>query len=120
MTDLGPIALSAIVTEGVSRSETESGRPVARFWVQVSRQWAGPVDLSGKSIWCHATGYAANSAAKYIYPGARMLLAGMLRQWIVPREGRSDEEELFIGVEQIAYLSPREVAAAAKTRGRTW
>lgn len=116
MNELGPAAISGVVTDGVTRSETQRGAPVATFSVQVSRQWAGPVDLNGQSVWCRAAAYPANSAYKYVYTGARVVIVGRLHSWNVPAADGPDE--LYINVELIAYLSPREIVEAAKIRGR--
>ena len=108
MTELGTIAASAVVVENPTRGETATGKPAATFWVQVSHQWAGPIDFTGKNVWCRATGYPANSASKYFSVGAKIMLGGVVREWDVPPEA-GGQAELFISVEMIAYQDRKSV-----------
>ena len=114
------VIVLAIVTENVTRSESWKGTPISTWWAAVGRQWVGPVNLWSKEVACRAVGYPANSAAKYLFPGAVVILVGRLVKTTIPNAGGTVREEMHIEVEQIGYQSPRLVWAAAQKRCRAW
>jgi len=120
MNDFTRATFAGEIVERPDLSETEDGRPTCHFWVKSIRRWttkAGAQCEESLYCPCRGVGHVANSARKYCRPGVRVLVDGYLRALVTPDGTGGQKTELFIQVEHLAFLSPREVAEAC---GKTW
>ena len=114
MTDYCRVQICGELVERPDLSETGNGKRVAWFWVKIVRRWMGRVETLEETVFvrCQAVGYPCNSVAKYGLPRVRVMVEGYLRSFSAPDENGQARTELYVQVEHLAYLSPREVMEA--------
>jgi single-strand DNA-binding protein len=112
------ITLSGRLTERPGKKETETGTAVAEFSLQTTHRWEEPQPGEKTEYWpCHAVGYPANSVCKYGRRGVEVVVVGRIEQRSLPCEDGGTDQQVYIRVEAIGYLSPEKVAAA---NGKAW